>query len=234
MIGRAGRRLSLTLAALFLIAPIVVVAGISFDATSRMAFPPEHPDLHRCAVFMADPAWTASVRALLTVAARVALLSMTVAFPVAHVGRWYGRRYGGRAERVLRTLGSHGMVFAALPPTTPELGFAAVDPTLMQAARTMGARDGDVLGTVVLPNVRPYLVSGLVLVFVLRLNQYTVADTVSGFSVQTMPIKVFNNLRMGFQPMMCVGAVLCTLIGIAAFTLVAAIGDLPKLPGGRA
>ena len=39
---------------------------------------------------------------------------------------------------------------------------------------------------------------------------------------------------MGFQPTMCVGAVLFTLIGLAAFTLVAAVGDLPKLLGGKA
>jgi putative spermidine/putrescine transport system permease protein len=43
---------------------------------------------------------------------------------------------------------------------------------------------------------------------------------------------VFNNLRMGFQPTMCVGAVLFMALGVFAFSAVAAIGDLPKLLGG--
>ena len=263
MIARAGRFLLLGLVAIFLLAPIVVVAGVSLNASSRMAFPPENPDFHWYGVFMADPAWTGSVRASLTVASLAALLSMSIAFPVAYIG-W---RYGGRAASALRMLGSlpfllpsvvvaivflvfwtaighggqledtvvsHGVVFAALPLTTLALGFASVDPALVQAARTMGARDADVLRTVVLPIVRPYVLSGIVFVFVLSLNEYIIAYMVSGFSVQTLPIKVFNNLRMGFQPTMCVGSVLFTLIGLFAFTLVAAIGDLPKLLGGKA
>ena len=56
----------------------------------------------------------------------------------------------------------------------------------------------------------------------------------AGFEVVTLPIKVFNTLRMGFQPTMCVGAVLFVAIGVAAFVLVAAVGDLPKLLGGKA
>ncbi len=60
-----------------------------------------------------------------------------------------------------------------------------------------------------------------------------IAYMVPGFNVVTLPIKVFNTLRMGFQPTMCVGAVLFTVIGLTAFALVAAVGDLPKLLGGK-
>ena len=112
------------------------------------------------------------------------------------------------------------------------LGFRSVDPSLVEAARTMGAREGDVLRTVVRPIVQPYVVSGLVFVFILSLNEYIIAYMVAGFEVETLPIKVFNNLRMGFQPTMCVGAVLFMLLGVFAFSAVALIGDLPKLLGG--
>jgi len=81
--------------------------------------------------------------------------------------------------------------------------------------------------------VTPYVVSGLVFVFILSLNEYVIAYMVAGFEVETLPIKVFNSLRMGFQPTMCVGAVLFMLVGALAFTLIALIGDLPKLLGGR-
>ena len=262
MIAAVARFGLLGLVAAFLVAPLLVVAGVSFNGSSRMNFPPQDPDLHWYGIFMGDPAWTGSVETSLVVAAGAALLSLSIAFPVAYA-TW---KHGGRAARALRLLGSlpfllpgvvvsivflvfwtaighggrmedtivsHGVVFAALPIATLGLGFASIDPALVQAARTMGARDADVLRTVVLPIVRPYVISGLVFVFVLSLNEYIIAYMVAGFTVQTLPIKVFNNLRMGFQPTMCVGAVLFTLVGIAAFTLIAAIGDLPKLLGGR-
>jgi len=112
------------------------------------------------------------------------------------------------------------------------MGFRSIDMALVEAARTMGARESDVLRTVIRPIVLPYVVSGLVFVFILSLNEYIIAYMVAGFEVQTLPIKVFNNLRMGFQPTMCVGAVLFMLLGVFAFSAVAAIGDLPKLLGG--
>lgn len=260
---RALRAGLLALMASFLAAPIAVVAGVSLNGSSRMSFPPADPDLHWYAVFFSDPGWRASVATSLAIASLAALLSVSIAFPVAYVG-W---RHGGRAARALRAFGcfpfvlpgvvvaivflvfwssighggriedtiiSHGVVFAALPITTISLGFASIDAALVQAARTMGARDNDVLRTVVLPIVRPYVVSGFVFSFVLSLNEYIIAYMVAGFEVVTMPIKVFNTLRMGFQPTMCVGAVLFTAIGVAAFVLVAAIGDLPKLLGGKA
>jgi putative spermidine/putrescine transport system permease protein len=109
-----------------------------------------------------------------------------------------------------------------------------VDPALIEAARTMGARDDDVLRAVLNPLLLPYVISGMVVVFILSLNEYIIAYMVAGFEVETLPIKVFNSLRMGFQPTMCVGAVLFMAVGILCFGLIAAIGDLPKLLGGSA
>jgi putative spermidine/putrescine transport system permease protein len=136
--------------------------------------------------------------------------------------------------RIENTILSHAVVFVSLPLATIALGFRSVDPALVEAARTLGARDEDVLRTVLRPIVLPYIVSGTVFVFILSLNEYIIAYLVAGFEVETLPIKVFNNLRMGFQPTMCVGAVLFMAVGILAFSLVAVAGDLPKLLGGRA
>src|SRR5690606_12641187 len=117
----------------------------------------------------------------------------------------------------------------AMPLAFITLGFSSIDNSLIESARTMGARDNEILRTIILPIVMPYVSSGLVFVFVSSLNEYIIAYLVAGFTVETLPIKVFNSLRMGFQPTMCVGAVLFMALGIAAFSLVARIGDLPKL-----
>lgn len=256
-----GRRLFLGLLAIFLAAPLVVVTGVSFNTAQRMSFPPRHPSLTWYGVFLNDAGWMSAFTLSLTVATFAALTAVSIAFPIAYAIWKYQSRVGkllesiarisfllpsivlsivflvfwssiGHAGRIEDTIMSHAIVFVTLPLTTIGLGFGAVDYALVEAARTMGARDSDVLRTILRPIVLPYLVSGLVFVFILSLNEYVIAYMVAGFEVETLPIKVFNNLRMGFQPTMCVGAVLFMLVGILAFTLVALIGDLPKLLGG--
>ena len=70
---------------------------------------------------------------------------------------------------------SHAIFFVTLPLVTLTLGFASIEPELVEAARTMGADDRAVFRTVVLPLVLPYAVSGYAFAFVLSLNEYIVA-----------------------------------------------------------
>ena len=100
---------------------------------------------------------------------------------------------------------SHAIFFVTLPLVTLSLGFASIDRSLVEAAATMGADDRTVLRTVVLPLIRPYLVSGYAFAFVLSLNEYIVAYMTVGFTIETLPIKIFNALRYGYTPTMAVG-----------------------------
>lgn len=257
-----ARKAFLTLMALFLAAPLVVVTGVSFNHTARMSFPPEHPSLIWYRYFFADAGWMSAFTLSLVIATASALVALSIALPIAY-GLW---RYRSRAARWLQeaarvsfllpsvvvsivflvfwsaighaghiedTILSHAVVFVALPLTTLGLGFVSIDPALVEAARTMGASDNAVLRTVLRPMMLPYVISGFVFVFILSLNEYIIAYMVAGFEVETLPIKVFNNLRMGFTPTMCVGAVLFMLLGTVGFGVVALIGDLPKLLGRR-
>jgi putative spermidine/putrescine transport system permease protein len=88
-----------------------------------------------------------------------------------------------------------------------------------------------VFRTVILPLVRPYLISGYAFAFVLSLNEYIVAYMVAGFTVETLPIKIFNSLRYGYTPVMASVAVMFMLLAILVFGLIARFGDLPKLLG---
>jgi len=257
----AGKIVFLAVMAIFMAAPLVVVAGVSFNGTQRMNFPPQNAGLIWYETFFQDPAWVSAFSLSLIVASLAALASVSIALPIAYAIWKYQSRLAlmleslarisfllpsivlsivflvfwsaiGHVGRIEDTILSHAVVFVALPLATIGLGFRSVDPALIEAARTMGARESDVLRTVIRPIVLPYIVSGLIFVFILSLNEYIIAYMVAGFEVETLPIKVFNNLRMGFQPTMCVGAVLFMLLGVFAFSAVAVIGDLPKLLGG--
>ena len=98
----------------------------------------------------------------------------------------------------------------------------------------MGADDKTVFRTVVLPLIRPYLVSGYAFAFVLSLNEYIVAYMTVGFTMETLPIKIFNALRYGYTPTMASVTVLFVLTATVIFSLIARFGDLPKLLGAMA
>jgi putative spermidine/putrescine transport system permease protein len=252
----------LTLLAIFLAAPLIVVTGVSFNDTPRMSFPPPHPSVVWYGTFFGDSSWMSALTLSAVIASLAAVTAISIAFPVAYSVWKYGSRLAqslealarvsfllpsivlsivflvfwtwiGHVGRIEDTIISHAVVFVTMPLATIGMGFRSVDRALIDAARTMGARDEEVLLTVLKPIVLPYIVCGFVFVFISSLNEYVIAYMVAGFEVETLPIKVFNSLRMGFQPTMCVGAVLFMLLGIAAFSLVALIGDLPKLLGGK-
>ena len=62
------RRGFLSLLALFLAAPLIVVLSVSFNATRRMSFPPTEFSLRWYGEFFGDYAWMASLERSLTIA----------------------------------------------------------------------------------------------------------------------------------------------------------------------
>ncbi len=129
---------------------------------------------------------------------------------------------------------SHAIFFVTLPLVTLSIGFGSVDREIVEAARTMGAGDRTVLRTVILPLVGPYILSGYAFAFVLSLNEYIVAYMVAGFTIETLPIKIFNSLRYGYTPTMAAVTVVFVATAAIVFGLFARFGDLPRLLGAWA
>ena len=108
---------------------------------------------------------------------------------------------------------SHAIFFVTLPLVTLSLGFASIDRPAGRGGVDHGRRRPQtVFRTIVLPLVRPYLVSGYAFAFVLSLNEYIVAYMVVGFTMETLPIKIFNALRYGYTPTMAAVAVVFVLV----------------------
>lgn len=258
-----ARTAFLALLSLFLVLPLVIVATVSLNDTAQMVFPPKGISGRWYAEFFSDPSWTAAFTRSLKIAVMASLLSISIAFPIAYA-QWKLRsrfanalaglgtvpfilppvvvavlfllfwgtvRYVGRVENIVI---SHAITFLAMPLVMITLGFGTIDKSLVEAAQTMGARSLDILKSVAFPIVLPFVVSSFIFVAVFSLNEYMIAYMVAGFTAETMPVKIFNNLRTGFTPTMCVGAVLFMLIGLAAFLGVARLGNLPKLLGANA
>ncbi len=253
-------RLVFALFGLVLAAPLAVVAGVSVNEKKSLSFPPEGFSLGWFGQIFTDGEWFHALLASLGVAALSSILAVLIALPIAwFLWRWHAPfarivQVLGLAPFILppviTALGflafwselglygepwtvvvSHGIFFVTLPLVTLTLGFEAIDPTLVEAATTMGADDRAVLKTIVFPLIRPYIVSGLAFAFVLSLNEYIVAYMVVGFTLETLPIKIFNALRYGYTPTMAAVTVLFVAVAALVFGLIARFGDLPRLLG---
>ncbi len=254
------RRLFFCAVALFLAAPLIVVAGVSVNQRQELTFPPRGFSTAWYAQIFTDPEWRAALIHSVTLAVTSAAIAVAIALPLS----WFLWRRVAPWANVFRILGiapfilppvitalgflsfwatvglfgqfftaiiSHAIFFVTLPLVTLSLGFAAIDRSLVEAAATMGADDRTVARTVVLPLILPYLVSGYAFAFVLSLNEYIVAYMTIGFTTETLPIKIFNALRYGYTPTMASVSVFFVAVAALVFGLIAAFGDIRKLLG---
>ena len=254
------RNLFISAVVVFLSAPLVVVAGVSFNAKKQLLFPPEGFSFRWYEEMLTASDWLNAVNNSLVVATTSALLALSMALPLAYF-LWRYRVFYARAlftlgvapfmlPPVITALGfltfwvtigmygklpatviSHAIFFVTLPLVTISLGLESIESEVIEAAESKGADDRTVFTTIVLPMVRPYMISGYAFAFVLSLNEYIIAYMVAGFTVETLPIKIFNSLRYGYTPVMASVAVLFVIIAIVVFGLIARFGNLPKLLG---
>jgi putative spermidine/putrescine transport system permease protein len=75
------------------------------------------------------------------------------------------------------------------------------------------------------------MISGYAAAFVLSLNEYIISFLVAGFSVTTLPIKIVNGLRYGFEPTIAAVSVVIILVAATVFTLFAIFGNLLRFLG---
>lgn len=245
-----------------LAAPIVVVGGVSLNGQQTLRFPPQELSLRWYGELFRDSAWLVPLRNSLVIATLSSLLAVAVALPLAlHVwsrSNWLSRALYtlgvapfmlppvisalgflvfwvtvGMYGQMAATIISHGVFLVTLPLVTISLGLGAVDLSLIEAARTMGATRAQVLRSVILPLLVPYMLSGYAFAFVLSLNEYIIAYMVAGFTVETLPIKIFNSLRYGYTPVMGVVSVLFVALAALVFGLIGRFGNLPRLLGAE-
>jgi len=257
---QALRRLFLTFVLLFLLSPIVVVGGVSLNEKKSLYFPPKGLSLNWYVELFTESDWLIPVKNSLIIATLSSAVALSVALPLAYF-LWRFRVFYARAvfmlgiapfilPPVITALGflsfwatvglygqmaatviSHAIFFVTLPLVTISLGFESIDREIIEAAGTMGADSKMVFRTVVLPMVRSYMISGFAFCFVLSLNEYIVAYMVAGFTVETLPIKIFNALRYGYTPVMASVTIFFVLLAALIFGLIGRFGDLPRLMG---
>jgi putative spermidine/putrescine transport system permease protein len=256
-------RIALTiLVPVFLIAPLIVVAVVSINPNRYMDFPPGGFSLHWYGEIWLDTGWRNAIERSLFIAATSAALSVAIALPFAYILRAYRVRLApilyslgilpfmlppvisalgaqvfwnatGHIGRIENVIVAHGIFFSTLPLITISLAMETLDPALPEAAQTMGASPRTTFRTVTLPLLIPSMITGYAAAFVLSLNEYIIAFLVAGFTVETLPIKIFNSLRYGFTPTIAAVTVVFIAIAATVFSLFAVFGNLLRFLGAE-
>lgn len=256
-LARAG---VVALVVTFLTAPVLVVAVASFNEKRFLDFPIERFSTTWYTQLFTDPQWRTAMENSLVIAFASAALAVLIALPLAYGVRTYRPRFGpvffglgvvpfmlppvisavgalvfwsriGHVGQIENVIIAHGVFFSTIPLITITLGLNSIDPAVGEAAETLGARPRARFRTVTLPLLVPSIVTGYVAAMVLSLNEYIIAFMVAGFTVETLPIRIFNALRYGFTPTIAAVSVAFTLLSVVALTLLSRIGGLDRLLG---
>jgi putative spermidine/putrescine transport system permease protein len=250
----------LWLIAALLIAPFVIVLGVSVGASKNISFPPDALSVDWYAELLTEAEWLRAIGRSLFIALCAGIISTTLALAInyalwrtgsgfakltfalglgpfllppiilalgaslfwAEVG-WYGRMEA--------TIVSHGVFFVTLPLVIIARGFAALTDEVVEAAQTMGATPAQVFKTVVLPLIAPYVLTGFTLVAIISVNEYLIANMISGFVVETLPIKIFNNVRYGYSPVVAAASMVFVALTVTGLLILSRVTDLVALFG---
>lgn len=93
---------------------------------------------------------------------------------------------------------------------------AGMDPSLIEAARDLGAGAFRAFWDITLPLIMPAVISGSLLAFAMSMDDVVISIFVNGPRLSTLPIKVYTQLKTGVTPEI---NALCTIMLAAALAI---------------
>jgi putative spermidine/putrescine transport system permease protein len=227
--GKASRLLGWA-ALLLLLAPILYTAWVSFTPGDLLVPPAADWSLRWYREFFADRRWLASLRNSLIVASLSVTVALVTGLPLAYaLARWHFRGRSLLGQGVLLPLGIPAVVLGCgLLPTVHALGLwgntlglalahallglplvclltrsalETAGPDLEWAARGLGASPWQAVWRVTLPLIRPAVLAGALLAFVLSLNEFVLSLFLGTPETETLPRVIWPSLRYSLSPL---------------------------------
>ncbi len=230
----------------FLVLPIAAVLPASVNKASFIILPPTAYSMRWYGEFFLDGEWRSALLTSLQVAVVATIVAVVLgtisAIGLSRVrGRWHGVLTGlflapmivpvivtavaiyrsaldvGLAGTVLGLGLSHAIL--ALPFVVINVGIAlrAVDPNWLRAAAGLGAGPWTIFRTVTLLNITPGLVGGAVFSFITSFDEVVIAVFMAGYAGKTLPVKIWEAIRIEYTPVVAVAATLMILLAMLLF-----------------
>ncbi len=101
---------------------------------------------------------------------------------------------------------------------------SGIDINVQEAARDLGAKEYQVILNIVLPQLMPAVISGMLLAFAMSLDDVIISIFVTGVNTNTLPIKIYSQLKTGVTPEINALCTLMLLVTIVILLLSAFLG----------
>lgn len=95
---------------------------------------------------------------------------------------------------------------------------AGMDPAIADAARDLGASDIRAFWDITLPLITPAILSGSFLAFAMSLDDVVISFFVTGPETNTLPIKIYSQLKMGVTPE--INALCTVMLGVTFVVMI--------------
>jgi putative spermidine/putrescine transport system permease protein len=234
------------LIALYLLAPLVIVVIISFSSAPFLRFPPPGLSLRWYHRLLSDPSWLDAIGNSITVLIPASILATLLGTSAAY-GLVRGRIPGASIVfaclmlpivvpaiitaaalyGVYARVGLNGTITGLVightilitPYVVATVGAAlrTLDPTLENAAATLGAPPWAGFRRVTLPLILPSILSGLLFAMVVSFDELLVSLFVSTARTRTVPVLMWSNVRGDFDP--TIAAIATLSFGLAVLAL---------------
>lgn len=240
------RRVMLLAGFVFLYAPIVILAVMSFNASRLVsvwggfstkwyaALLENEQLLHSAKISLAAAAVSASIATVLGLLAATALArfgpfrTRMLFFGAVHAPLVLPEVVLGLALLSCFVALGVGRGFATLVigHVTLTMCFTTIallaalrgcDPTLEEAAMDLGATPLKAFVLVALPQIAPALASAFLFAFTLSLDDLVIASFATGPGATTLPMRIYSQVRLGVSPQ--INAISTLLLGVVAIAL---------------
>lgn len=240
--------------ALFLIAPILAIVPLSFNAEPFFTYPMPGLSLRWYEEFFSSEVWRLALGNSIIVAIFATLLStvlgtlaaiglshadcparatltailispMIVPVVVAAVGIYYAFAAVGLLNSLTGLVLAHTVLGAPFVVVTVTAALSGFDHNLMRAASSLGATPVEAVFRIMLPLIAPGVASGALFAFVTSFDEVVVALFISGSEQRTLPRQMWSGVRETLSPTI---AAVATLLIIFSTLFLATIQWLQK------
>lgn len=240
------------LVVLFILGPLVVIVGGSFTETPYVAFPPVGFTLRWYEQLMHRTDFLHSFIVSLVLAGLCSLCAMVLG-TAAVIGLHRHGFAGSRLFRALLLsplvlptivtgvallqfyylidldaplaglLAGHVLITIPYVVRTVGAGLVGLDPSIEEAAGSLGAGDMRTLWRVTLPAIAPSIMAAMIFVFITSFDQATVSIFLAGPDMMPLPVRIYTYIDFAVDPMV---ASVSALLILFAFGLIALLQKL--------
>jgi len=233
---------------LFLIAPLLIIVPLSFNAEPFFSFPMPGLSWRWYEDLVQSGRWLPAAGNSLTIAAAVTAMATGLgtaaalglnhpAFPfrraamallispmivpvvVVAVGAYFFYAPLGLVNTKLGLILAHTALATPFVVITVAATLSGYDENLSRAAASLGAPPAVVFFRITLPVIRPGVISGALLAFVASFDEVVVALFLLKAEDRTLPMQMFTGIREQVSPTITAAATLLFLLAIGLFAL---------------